>query len=92
MDAAVRYAGGFPVNSGLLNSLGIPPNSAGYNLYPPVPSQTQVDWGFSWKLPMEGQKVTWATNVTNLFDNQAPTFVGTPNIGRLLMTRLKYDF
>jgi len=36
--------------------------------------------------------VTWSLNVTNVFDLKSPTFVGVPGIGRMLITRLKYDF
>jgi outer membrane receptor protein involved in Fe transport len=83
----------FPVNSGLLNSLGSPPNAAGTVLYPPVPSQTMIDAGFSWRLPIEmAQKLTWSVSVTNLLDLKAATFAGTPQIGRMMLTRLKYEF
>jgi outer membrane receptor for ferrienterochelin and colicins len=92
-DYTVRWMDAFPVNSGLLNSLGSPPNAAGTVLYPPVPSQTMIDAGFSWRLPIEmAQKLTWSVSVTNLLDLKAATFAGTPQIGRMLLTRLKYEF
>ena len=88
-DGTVRYTDAFPVNSGLLNSLGIPPNPAGTILYPAVPASTQFDLGATWH---PTQKIAWSLNVTNLLDTQAPTFVGTPNIGRMALTRVKFEF
>jgi iron complex outermembrane receptor protein len=90
-ETGVRYMDAFPVNSGLLNSLGIPPNPAGTALYPSVPAQTMVDASFSWRLPTT-QNLTWSVNVQNLLDNKAATFVGTPAIGRLALTRLQWSF
>ncbi|MBI1810143.1 MAG: TonB-dependent receptor [Gemmatimonadetes bacterium] len=90
-DGTVRYTDAFPVNSGLLNSLGIPPNPVGTALYPPVPASTQFDLGATWHLPTAA-KIAWSLNVTNLLDTQAATFVGVPAIGRMIVTRVKYDF
>ncbi len=94
VDGSVRYVDAFPVNSGLLNSLGSPPNGATTVLYPPVPSQTEIDAGFSWKLPFDfsSSKMTWSLSVSNLLDLKVSTFAGTPPIGRLILTRLKYEF
>ena len=90
-DAGARYSDAFPVNSGLLNSLGRPPNAAGVALYPSVPTQTIFDIGASWRLPIQAN-VTWSVNVQNAANTPVPTFVGTPNIGRLMMTRLQWSF
>jgi len=51
-----------------------------------------VDAQFSWRLPLPGQSVTWSITGTNILDNKRVTFVGTPEIGRLLMTRVQYAF
>lgn len=88
-DGTVRYTDAFPVNSGLLNSLGIPPNTAGSVLYPPVPASTQFDLGGTWH---PQPKLAWSLNVTNLLDTKAATFVGTPAIGRMIVTRVKVEF
>ncbi len=90
-DAGARYSDAFPVNSGLLNSLGSPPNTAGIALYSGVPTQTLFDVGASWRLPVQ-QNVTWSVNIQNAANTPVPTFVGTPNIGRLMMTRLQWNF
>ena len=89
-EGTVRYTDAFPVNSGLFNSLGQSVNP-GQQLYPEVAAATYLDLMTSWRLPI-AQKVTWSLNVTNVFDRRSPTFVGVPGIGRMLITRLKYDF
>jgi outer membrane receptor protein involved in Fe transport len=90
-DLGVRYSDTFPVNSGLLNSLGIPPNPVGTQLYPAVPTQALFDVGASWRLPIE-PKVTWSISIQNINDQRVPTFVGTAPIGRLAMTRMQWTF
>ena len=59
--------------------------------YPSVPAQTQFDVSTSYRFPIP-QRVTWSLSVSNLADNRVPTFVGTPAIGRLILTKLKYEF
>jgi iron complex outermembrane receptor protein len=82
-----RYADAFQVNSGVFNSynVGTPVR------YPPVPVNAFLDLGFSWMLPFAAN-VRWSVNATNVLDNEVATFVGTANIGRLVMTRLQYSF
>ena len=90
-DVTARYADAFPVNTGLLNTLGIPPNPAGTKLYPPIKAQTQFDLGLSYRFPGK-ERFTWALNVSNLLDNREPTYAGTPAIGRLMLTRVRCEF
>lgn len=93
-ELGTRYSDAFPVNSGLLNSLGtVPngPNAVGTTLYPAVPAQTLFDAGASWRLPTQAN-VTWSINIQNIADTPAQTFVGTPAIGRLMITRLQWNF
>ncbi|HYD53535.1 MAG TPA: TonB-dependent receptor, partial [Gemmatimonadaceae bacterium] len=82
-----RYADAFPVNSGVFNSynVGTPVR------YAPVPVNALVDVGASWRLPVAGTP-RWSVNVTNLLNNEVPTFVGVPAIGRLVTTRIAYTF
>jgi iron complex outermembrane receptor protein len=82
-----RYTGPFEVNSGVFNSfnIGTPVR------YPSVPVNAFLDLGFSWKLPVAAQ-VRWSINGTNILNNKRATFVGTPEMGRLVMTRLQYTF
>ena len=88
-DASLRFSDAFPVNSGLLNSLGTPPNPSGTALYPSVPAYTLADVGTSFRL---AKNTSMALTVSNLFDTRVATFVGTPQIGRLIMTRLRWEF
>ena len=73
-----RYANAFPVNSGVYVG--------------DVPVNAFLDASFSWRLPLPGQSVTWSITGTNITNNKRITFIGTPEIGRLLMTRLQYSF
>jgi len=90
-ELGTRYSDTFPVNSGLLNSLGSPPNAAGVALYPAVQTQVLFDASASWRLPIQ-PKVTWSVSISNINDQRLPTFVGTAPIGRLAMTRLQWTF
>ena len=73
-----RYQNAFPVNSGVYVG--------------EVPVNAFLDASFSWRLPLPGQQLTWSITGTNVTDNKRITFIGTPEIGRLLMTRLQYQF
>jgi iron complex outermembrane receptor protein len=88
-EFGIRHTDGFHVNSGLLNSL--VPNPTGGATYPPVPTQIMVDFNISWRLPFR-ERIVWSANVQNVNDLEVPTFVGTPRIGRLMMTRIQYTF
>jgi iron complex outermembrane receptor protein len=73
-----RYQNTYPVNSGVYVGT--------------VPVNAFVDASVRWKLPVAGQDITLAVSGTNLLDNKRITFIGTPEIGRLIMTRLQYKF
>ncbi len=88
-NATVRYADAFPVNSGTFSSYN--PNPAGGVSYAPVPANTMIDLGISYRLPI-AQNVTWSLNVSDLLDTKVATFAGVPQIGRLIATRVKYTF
>jgi outer membrane receptor for ferrienterochelin and colicins len=72
-----RYANAFPVNSGVYVGN--------------VPVNAFVDAQFSWRLPFPGRSVTWSITGTNILNNKRVTFIGTPDIGRLIMTRVQYQ-
>lgn len=73
-----RYVNAFPVNSGVY---------VGH-----VPVNALVDAGFSYRLPFGARNATWSVSATNILDNERATFVGVPQIGRLVMTQLQYRF
>jgi outer membrane receptor for ferrienterochelin and colicins len=73
-----RYANAYPVNSGVYVGA--------------VPVNAFLDASFSWHLPVPGQNLMWSVTGTNITDNKRITFIGTPRIGRMIMTRLQYAF
>ena len=83
-----RYADAFPVNSGVLNSYGIGTPVR----YEPVPVNAMVDANVTWRIPLANRQAQVTVNATNLLDNKVRTFVGVPEIGRMLTTRLQYTF
>lgn len=85
----VRYADAFPVNSGTFSSYN--PNPAGGVSYAPVPANTMFDVGAAYRLPV-APNVTWSLNVSDLLDTRVATFAGVPEIGRLIVTRVRYSF
>jgi iron complex outermembrane receptor protein len=55
-----------------------------------VPTNNFVDLSVSKAVPINGRQARVSVNATNLFDNRRPTFIGTPDIGRLVITRVSY--
>jgi outer membrane receptor for ferrienterochelin and colicins len=85
----VRYADAFPVNSGTYSSYD--PNPSGGVAYAPVPANTMIDLGAAYRLPI-ARNVTWSLYVSDLLDTKVSTFAGVPQVGRLVATRVKYNF
>jgi iron complex outermembrane receptor protein len=83
-----RYANAFQVNSGVFNSFGV---GAGQQRYPGVPVNAFVDASVSYRLPI-AQDVRVSLSAMNLLDNERPTFVGVAPVGRLVVSRLQYNF
>ena len=82
-----RYADAYPVNSGVFNSYGIGVGAR----YEPVPVNAMLDANVSWILPY-GRGARISLNGSNILNNKVRTFVGVPEIGRMLSTRLQYNF
>ena len=76
------------VNSGVFNSYGLPIGSA---RYPSVPVNAFLDAGASYRF-RTARGVRLSVNATNILDNRGQSFVGVPDIGRLVITRLQYSF
>lgn len=96
-EVRARYADAFPVNSSLYTSgyAFDDPNSSDTTVtykYAPVPTTITLDAGVTWRLPLRNRDVAFSLNGTNVLDNRRATFAGTPRIGRLIMTRLRYAF
>jgi len=68
------------------------PVAVGAFCYQPVPTAFQLDGQVSRKFDLGRQRFMISVNGTNILNNKVATFAGTPQIGRLLMTRLQYTF
>ncbi|MEP6832872.1 MAG: TonB-dependent receptor [Gemmatimonas sp.] len=66
--------------------------SAGAFCYPSVPTSFQLDGQVSKKFDLGKQRFMISISGTNILNNKTATFAGTPEIGRLLLTRLQYTF
>lgn len=73
-----RYTQSFRVNSGVYVG--------------EVPENSMIDVMASYRLPAVGGSATLSLYGTNLLDQQHPTFVGVPAIGRMVMGRVAYTF
>jgi iron complex outermembrane receptor protein len=76
-EGQVRYSDGFPMNSGVYIG--------------DVESYTVFDANIGYRLPM-APEATLTLTASNLFDNLHQEFIGAPELGRLLMLRLQYEF
>ena len=75
------------MNSGVYNSY----NQSTPLRYDAVPVNWFVDAGFSTKLPI-AQNVRWSINAQNILDTRVPSFIGVPDVGRFITTRISYNF
>lgn len=73
-----RYVNAFPVNDGVWVGR--------------VPVNAMLDAGFSIGMPGTGGHGLFSLNATNLLDNKRRSYVGVPEIGRLVMSRIQYTF
>ncbi|MQA89850.1 MAG: TonB-dependent receptor plug domain-containing protein [Gemmatimonas sp.] len=89
-EARVRHLGGFPVNSGVyIGILCIEPEAQSSETC--VEASTLVDLTLGYQIgPLPGASLQ--LTVQNLFDSDYRSFVGVPDIGRLALLRLKYEF
>lgn len=89
-EARVRVAAGFPASSGVYEGLAcLPgaPSTAG----PCVESATLFDVNMSYRIPgLAG--TTAQLSVQNVFDTAFRSFPGTPEVGRMGILRLRYQF
>ncbi|HEX6250225.1 MAG TPA: TonB-dependent receptor, partial [Gemmatimonadaceae bacterium] len=73
-----RYVNAFPVNSGVYVG--------------EVPVNAFLDASVSYRLPLVGRGAMISLSGTNILDNKRNSFIGVPEVGRMLMTRLQYTF
>lgn len=88
-EARVRYTDAFPVRSGVYNAtLCIGGTEVGAE--PCIESFTLLDLNLGYRLPFPGASLQ--LSLQNLLDEDYRSFPGAPNIGRLALLRLKYEF
>ena len=87
-EVRVRYQDEFPANSAGYVGLSCV-KSAPANSGPCVQAYTLLDLTAGYRLPVTGATVQ--LNVTNLFDEKYQSFIGTPQIRRMAILRVKYD-
>jgi outer membrane receptor for ferrienterochelin and colicins len=76
-NVRVRWVNGFPVHAGVFRR--------------DVPTYTILDAGVSWQVAAL-QGITWSITASNLLDHRHYEFAGTPKLGRLVLTRMQYEF
>ena len=88
-ELRVRFNDEFPVRSGVYNGTEcIGGNEPGREAC--VEGATLVDLTASYRLP-QFNAATIQLGATNIFDKEYRSFPGVPNVGRLVILRLKYD-
>jgi iron complex outermembrane receptor protein len=85
-EGRIRYVEGFPVSSGVYVS----PQDAQGNLIP-IDSWNPIDVQVSYRMPFARGAIATLT-VENLFHENYATFVGVPQLGRLILLKLQWGF
>jgi iron complex outermembrane receptor protein len=88
-EARLRAVKGFPVNSGVYVS-DPDPDNPGKLL--PTDSYGVLDLQGTWRPPVGARNLLISANLQNVANKHYATFVGVPNLGRLLLTKLTYTF
>jgi outer membrane receptor for ferrienterochelin and colicins len=88
-----RYQNTFPVNSAVFvtGTELTAPDGSKYR-YAQPPTATFLDAQVSIKLPQVAQGALFSLGATNLLNNKVVMFAGVPEIGRLIMSRLQFNF
>ena len=89
-EARLRFQSGFPaISAGFVGTACLTGGQGGTGEEACVDAYTLMDLTFGYKFPRSN--ATLQLTVSNLFDTGYRSFVGVPEIGRLLMVRVKYD-
>ena len=89
-EARVRFQSGFPaVSAGFVGTACLTNGMGGVGEEDCVDDFTLVDLTLGYKIP--SSRATLQLTVSNLFDTAYRSFVGVPDLGRVLMARIKYD-
>jgi iron complex outermembrane receptor protein len=92
-----RYQNAFPVNSAVYVTgvdLPVPGQANTFYRYRQPPTSLFLDAQVTWRLPFRasGNGALLSVSGTNLLDRRVPMFAGAPEIGRLIMSRLQFQF
>jgi Outer membrane receptor proteins, mostly Fe transport len=88
-ETRFRAVKGFPVNSGVYVSS---PDPDDPNALLPIDSYGVLDLQGTWRPPVGARNMLISLNVQNLLNKHYATFVGVPNLGRFLLTKVSYTF
>jgi len=88
-ELRTRFTASFPAVSGVYEGTACL-DDAPATAEPCVDSFTLVDLNLSYRLPMPG--TTLQLNVQNVLDEKYRSFPGVPEIGRMALLRLRYEF
>jgi len=92
-EARMRYTSGFPVNSGVYIGLNCIAGASNSPLAEDcVSAYTLFDLNLGYRLPVRGRRTTLQVSGTNLLGEAYRPFPGTPNIGRTILARVRYEF
>jgi iron complex outermembrane receptor protein len=89
LEGRVRALKGFPVNSGVYVSA---PDPAHPGSLLPTDSYGVLDLQGTWKPSIGAGNMLFSAALQNVLNKHYSTFVGVPNLGRLLLTKLTYTF
>ncbi len=89
-EARLRFQSGFPaISAGFVGTECLTRGNGAVNEEACVDSFQLVDLTVGYKIPTS--RATLQLTVSNLFDTGYRSFVGVPELGRVLMARVKYD-
>jgi outer membrane receptor for ferrienterochelin and colicins len=93
VEGRARYFGAYPVNSGVYATDHTFNDNGSYS-YEPVKASTTFDALASFRVPLGARfrSAQLSINAENLFNQPYRTFPGTPALGRLITSRLRYEF
>jgi iron complex outermembrane receptor protein len=89
LELGGRALRGFPVTSGVYES---PRDPADPGRLLPIDSYAVLDLQGTWRPPLAGRPLLLSLGVSNLLNRHYQTFAGLPNLGRLLLTRVRWSF
>jgi outer membrane receptor for ferrienterochelin and colicins len=94
LDGRLRHSNAYPVNSGVYaTGVDFPrAGAAGTYRYDDIDAATVVDLGFNWRFTPAANSLLFSIRADNLFDSKYRTMPGTPELGRMIVTRLQYSF